>query len=170
MKNGGYKIISLKNINLEKKQGFTGTLKKVFSNIENNFRKPLLFTDIVIDGVEKADVFAEAILQGQAGNQGFIIKLYDLYILITDQEEDNLHILDGAGYVSLNATTGKNSQYLGFLDKFAFVDNEDPTLGVVVLRFSYTDNSNNIYFKGETETKKYTLKLETSGNYTITKI
>lgn len=52
---GGYKIIDLKGVTIASEGGTTVT--GIYNDIENNYRKPLLLSGIVIEGVEKADVF-----------------------------------------------------------------------------------------------------------------
>lgn len=55
MLKGGYKIIDFKDNNLttETPVVITG----IYSELENNYRKPLLISGITIDGVEKPDCF-----------------------------------------------------------------------------------------------------------------
>ena len=51
---GGYKIIDLLNKNLIS-DGEAITIKGLYESIEHSYRKPLLLSNIVIDGVEKSD-------------------------------------------------------------------------------------------------------------------
>lgn len=55
MKNGGYKIIDLKDTNLV--SGVGVTISGTHEAIENSYRKPLLLANITIGGVEKNDAF-----------------------------------------------------------------------------------------------------------------
>ena len=50
---GGYKIIDLMNKNLIS-DGEAITIKGLYESIEHSYRKPLLLSNIVIDGVEKS--------------------------------------------------------------------------------------------------------------------
>lgn len=57
---GGYKIIDLKNKSITT----TGvTIDGIYKEIEGSYRKPLLLTNIVINGVEKNDAFINVIIQ-----------------------------------------------------------------------------------------------------------
>ena len=66
--NGGYIIISLND-------------EDIYEKIERNLYKPILLTDIVIDGVEKNDVFTMAKVEGT----NIVFKdIYDKDITISD--------------------------------------------------------------------------------------
>ena len=57
---GGYKIIDLKNKSITT----TGvTVDGIYKEIEGSYRKPLLLTHIVINGVEKNDAFVNVVIQ-----------------------------------------------------------------------------------------------------------
>ena len=57
---GGYKIIDLKNKSITT----TGvTIDGIYKEIEGSYRKPLLLTHVVINGVEKNDAFVNVIVQ-----------------------------------------------------------------------------------------------------------
>ena len=59
-KMGGYKIIDLKN----KSVTTTGvTVDGIYKEIEGSYRKPLLLTHVVINGVDKNDAFVNVIVQ-----------------------------------------------------------------------------------------------------------
>lgn len=66
---GGYKIIDLKGLDFSSNMVIDG----IHESIEDNYGKPLLFSGIVIDGVEKDDVFVNAVVNGD----GYDIKLYN---------------------------------------------------------------------------------------------
>lgn len=79
MRNGGYKIIDLKDVSLN------GTAKKVaglHEEIENSYRKPLLVSGIVINGVERNDMFAEPLVSGNS----YVFHLYSGKITVTNQD------------------------------------------------------------------------------------
>lgn len=65
---GGYKIIDLKGLDFSSNMVIDG----IHESIEDNYGKPLLFSGIVIDGVEKDDVFANAVVNGD----GYDVTLY----------------------------------------------------------------------------------------------
>lgn len=57
---GGYKIIDLKNKSITT----TGvTIDGIYKEIEGSYRKPLLLTNIVINGVKKNDAFINVVFQ-----------------------------------------------------------------------------------------------------------
>lgn len=70
MRKGGYKIISLKSSTL-------------YEDIESNYYKPLLLTDIVIDGVDKHDLFVNV----EVWDGNYIIDAYDRTISITPENQ-----------------------------------------------------------------------------------
>ena len=60
---GGYKIIDLKNKSITT----TGvTVDGIYKEIEGSYRKPLLLTHIVINGVEKNDAFVNVVVQASS--------------------------------------------------------------------------------------------------------
>ena len=66
--NGGYVIISLND-------------EDIYEKIERNLYKPILLTDIVINGIEKNDVFTTAYVEGT----NIVFKdIYDKDITISD--------------------------------------------------------------------------------------
>ena len=79
MRNGGYKIINLKDVNL------TSTTKKVsgiHDDIENSYRKPLLLSGITINGVEKNDAFVAPTISSGS----YLFKVYGGTITVTSQD------------------------------------------------------------------------------------
>lgn len=54
---GGYKIINLNDVTIDTTNGTT--IKGIYHALENNYRKSILISGIVIDGVEKADTFTD---------------------------------------------------------------------------------------------------------------
>lgn len=75
---GGYKIIDLKNNDLTS----SNTIDGVYDAIEGNYGKPILLSGIVIDGVEKDDIFVNIEVSGS----DYIIKAYDRTITITSSD------------------------------------------------------------------------------------
>ena len=49
----GYKIVDLKNTNLV--NGTPVKIKGIYEEIESNYRKPIILSNVVIDRVEKID-------------------------------------------------------------------------------------------------------------------
>ena len=79
MRNGGYKIINLKDVDI------TSTAKKVVGihdDIENSFRKPLLLSGITINGAEKNDAFVAPTVSSGS----YLFKVYGGTITITSQD------------------------------------------------------------------------------------
>lgn len=65
---GGYQIVDFHNENLS---GSSVTIPGIYESIEGNHYKPLLLSGVVLDNVEKADVFAPADISG--GNFNFAV-------------------------------------------------------------------------------------------------
>lgn len=80
MKNGGYKIIDLHDNNLT---AVGTTIKGIYEAIENSYRKPLLLSGVVIDGVEKNDAFVVA----EAGAGSYTITYGSKVITITSEDD-----------------------------------------------------------------------------------
>lgn len=81
MARGGYQIISLKGENL--KVGVNTTIKGLHDKIEGSYCKPLLLSDIVIDGKEYNDLYVSYV----ASNGVFSIKgVYGYTITISDAD------------------------------------------------------------------------------------
>lgn len=81
---GGYKIINFNDIDL--KTGVATKIDGIYDAIENNYRKPLLFTGLVLNGVEKTDAYVTLSVVG--GN--YETSLYGVKFTIT--AEDNVTI------------------------------------------------------------------------------
>lgn len=90
MKNykGGYKLIDLeKNDMLSIEVGVV--IKGIHKAIESSYAKPLLLTGIVIDGVEKNDVYIEEL---KIVDGSFVFKAYGYEITIDD--DDNVEAVE----------------------------------------------------------------------------
>ena len=57
MVKGGYKIINLNDTEINTTNGTT--IAGIYESIENNYRKPLMLSGIVIESVEKPDTYIE---------------------------------------------------------------------------------------------------------------
>lgn len=84
---GGYKVINLHNNNLDTTNENGITISGLYETIENSYRKMLVLHNIVIDGVEKADIAIEAI----SNENSYTIKAYNHTITITNS--DNVKIV-----------------------------------------------------------------------------
>lgn len=104
---GGYKIIDLKGLDFSEDMVIGG----IHESIEDNYGKPLLFSGIVIDGVEKDDVFANAVVNGD----GYDVTLYGqtLHISNVDVVSIKEWITIDFNYDELNAQVNLKS---GFYD------------------------------------------------------
>lgn len=80
MLKGGYKIIDLKGVTIASEGGTT--IAGIYNAIENNYRKPLLLSGVVIDGVEKADVFIEV----TTTNSNFTFTAYGKTYTVTNAD------------------------------------------------------------------------------------
>lgn len=79
---GGYKIIDLKGIDVTQS---TMMIEGIYESIESNYGKPLLISGIVIEGVEKDDVFVQATLNGTA----YEFEVYSYTIQVQDTDAVN---------------------------------------------------------------------------------
>lgn len=57
---GGYKVIDFDNTDLVTTNTDGVTIPGIYESIENSYRKPLVLGNLVIDGVEKNDVFSSS--------------------------------------------------------------------------------------------------------------
>lgn len=79
---GGYKIVSLLGIAIALSMEST-TVSGIYNRIESSYRKPILLSGIVIDGVEKNDVFVVPQLDGTS----YVLEnVYGLDIIIDDED------------------------------------------------------------------------------------
>lgn len=56
---GGYKIIDLQNKNITTTEV---TIDNLYESIESNYRKPLLLSNLVVNGAELPDVYVYAVV------------------------------------------------------------------------------------------------------------
>lgn len=88
---GGYKLIDFKNVNIPK----TGKviINGIYESIENSYRKPLIFTGLVIDNIEKNDMFISLLSHVEDGYLTNFVYLdtedanYRIYIHNNDEVE-----------------------------------------------------------------------------------
>lgn len=86
MKKGGYKIIDLKDNDLKTSETNGITIDGLYEAIENSYRKPLLLSGLVIEGVEKNDVFVNPSVSGG----DYTLETYGYTITVTS--DDNVKI------------------------------------------------------------------------------
>lgn len=86
MVRGGYHVVDFNNVNLSTTNEQGVTISGIYESIENNYRKPLLFTGIVIDNVEKNDTYSEI----TSTENSYTITIYNHTITITN--ENNVKI------------------------------------------------------------------------------
>lgn len=77
---GGYKIIDFQNKNLVTGAESPVTVAGIYSSIENNYRKALMLSGLVIDGVEKANTYSGA----TAGENNFTFTVYGKTITVSN--------------------------------------------------------------------------------------
>ena len=77
--NTGYQIIDLKNNSLS---STPVTITGIYDGIESNYRKALLLANIVIDSVEKANVFSYA----DVDSTNYVFTVYGGTITVTDED------------------------------------------------------------------------------------
>lgn len=76
---GGYKLVNFNNVDLVTSNADGVTIPGLYSAIENNHRKPLLLHGLVIDGIEKADVYSPA----TTGDNEFTFTAYGTTITVS---------------------------------------------------------------------------------------
>lgn len=79
MLKGGYQIVDLHG---EALTDSAVIIPGIYENIEGNYQKPLLLSGVHVDGMERADVFAPAIIDG--GN--FTFAVYGGTITVTSDD------------------------------------------------------------------------------------
>lgn len=77
---GGYQILDLNDTNLVSGNG--KTIGGIYDLIEGNYRKPILLSGLVIDGIEQADVF----VQFTVSEDSFKTEIAQGSIVITDDD------------------------------------------------------------------------------------
>lgn len=78
---GGYKIINLKNVNITTESG--GTVQGVYESLENNYRKSLMLSGIVIDSVEYADCY----IMATVSESNFTFTAYGKTFTVTNEDK-----------------------------------------------------------------------------------
>lgn len=101
---GGYKIIDLKGYDFSNADM---VIEGIYDTIENNYGKPLLFTGIVIDGIEKDDVYVMATTIGTS----YQINLYDKVVTISDLDVVSSKIKFKREISERNATIEEDGYY-----------------------------------------------------------
>lgn len=106
---GGYKIVSLNGNDLASGDSFV--VNGLYENLVNSYKKPILVTEIVIDGEKQQDSFAVV----KQSDGGYKIDVYDYALTVTSEDSvsavalpeitsigDGLDLTDG----ELSATGG----------------------------------------------------------------
>lgn len=91
--NGGYHILSLKNINIIP-SGDSVIVPGIYESLEGNYRKPILLSGIVLSGVERSDRYVEFVMSGTS---------YLGYIAISDAGNLTITIADDDSVTIANA-------------------------------------------------------------------
>lgn len=124
-KKGGYKIIDLKHTDfLSLEVGVV--LAGIYASIESSYNKPLMLSGIVIDGVEKNDVYIEEL---KVVDGSFVFKAYGYEITIDD--EDNVDAVEIHVPVVKSVTSSATSKDIDILDGDEYLlssTNEDGTI------------------------------------------
>lgn len=80
MVKGGYHIVDFKGVNLSTTNVDGVTISGIYDSIENSYSKPLLFTGITIEGVEKNDAYETV----TSGENSYTVTLYTHTITISN--------------------------------------------------------------------------------------
>lgn len=129
MKKGGYKIIDLqsygKKVDLSEDSVFgmvfDGTSGNIYEDIEGSYNKALLISGIIIDGVEKNDVFVS---EYKVINANYQLSIYGYKLIIQDDNsidispevlimEDEDLTLDGTTIIVPTITYGQQTKIIG---------------------------------------------------------
>lgn len=62
MVKGGYKIVNFKGTNITSENG--ATVSGVYESLENNYRKAVMISGVVVDGTEHNDIFIDVSVSG----------------------------------------------------------------------------------------------------------
>lgn len=77
---GGYKIVSLNGNDLTSVDAFT--IEGLYASLENSYKKPILVTEIVIDGEKEQDAYAVV----KKNESGYSIEVYGYALTVTDED------------------------------------------------------------------------------------
>lgn len=77
---GGYKIVSLYGNDLTSADPFT--IDGLYASLENSYKKPILVTEIVIDGEKEQDAYAVV----KKNDSGYSIEVYGYALTVTDED------------------------------------------------------------------------------------
>lgn len=80
MKNGGYIIIDLKDVSLS---ATPVAIAGIYNRVKDNYRKPILLSGIVIEGVEMADCFVDL----HVSSTSYVGALHNYNITITSENK-----------------------------------------------------------------------------------
>lgn len=89
---GGYKIVDLKNTSFTVGGG-AKIVKGVHEAIESNYRKPILLSGLVIDGVERSDRYVEFFVS-EGSYYGYLVisDVGTLTIIISSDDEITINV------------------------------------------------------------------------------
>lgn len=117
---GGYIIVSLASLDIAS-SGATKEVKGIYEKLEGSYGKPILLTDIVVDGVEKHDIFVMAevvgtnyVINGVYGKQ-INITQGDYVIALTNTSKHIADIITEKIVVDENLTFELSNKYVGDL-------------------------------------------------------
>lgn len=95
---GGYKIVSLNGNDLASGDSFV--VNGLYENLVNSYKKPILVTEIVIDGEKQQDSFAVV----KQSDGGYTIDVYGYALTVTS--EDAVSISEVAQVTSIGGVSG----------------------------------------------------------------
>lgn len=103
---GGYKIVSLNGNDLTSADPFT--IDGLYASLENSYKKPILVTEIVIDGEKEQDAYAVV----KKNESGYSIEVYGYALTVTDEDavtstQITLDAVTSIGGVSGDITLGE---------------------------------------------------------------
>lgn len=152
---GGYKIVSLNGNDLASGDSFV--VSGLYENLVNSYKKPILVTEIVIDGEKQQDSFAVV----KQSDGGYTIDVYGYALTVTSEDSVTIaevtHV-DSIGGVSGDITlgTGLSITEGGELSAesggkvymhYVFIQANITDEGYTHFRFNYYSSDNTIHTK-----------------------
>lgn len=81
MLKGGYKIVDFRDVNIETENG--AVITGIYDGLENNHRKAVMISGVVIDGVEKPNCFVDC----EITDGSYTFKAYGKTFTVTAEDK-----------------------------------------------------------------------------------
>ena len=138
-------------------------IEEIHERIESSYDKPLLFTGIVIDGVEKNDVYATPSVNGD----GYDVTLYDKTLHIS-----NIDVVSISTPLVINGDyfRAKNGRYVYVKEDVRILSIEAPNKQILLIGINMNTptrdyiTTNNFSFEGSYGVSEYNINLDQIDN------